>query len=80
MTMNKFLLIAGNNYDSCHGLEDYAGTYDTFDEAFEAGDKLVECDDNNIDWFQILDCNNPTGYYSNSEHRNKPMTFKPTQL
>ena len=42
--MNKFLLIAGNNYDSCHGLEDYAGTYDTFDEAFEAGDKLVECD------------------------------------
>jgi hypothetical protein len=68
MTMNKFLLIAGNNYDSCHGLEDYAGTYDTLDEALEAGDKLVECDDNNIDWYQILDCNDPTGYYSNDEH------------
>jgi hypothetical protein len=50
------------------------------DEAFEAGEELVECDDNNIDWFQILDCNNPTGYYSNTEHRNKPITFKPTQL
>jgi len=64
--MGVFLLFAGGNYDRCGGLSDYHSTYKTLEDAFNAADKLIGTDNENgttYDWYQILDTQNPDGYF-----------------
>jgi hypothetical protein len=69
--MKKYLLFTGSWYESCGGLWDYHSAYPTLEDAFDAGDKLIGTElqpSTEIEWYQILDCDNPDGFYYSEEH------------
>lgn len=56
--MKRFMLFAGENYYPCGGMEDFKGSFDTYEEAEEyvnTKNKGVQMDGWGWDWAHVYD-------------------------
>ena len=53
--MKRFLVFSGDEYYPKGGMEDFQGSFDTFQEAKNFADTVKDCTGKLYDWYHIYD-------------------------